>query len=78
MTSKGDANVGGGLSLEDTGAQKTREYRAKTKIVGGYNPYDAVTIARPAGKEEKKQTDLRKLSESIRHAKIEELKKKQP
>jgi hypothetical protein len=63
------------LSLEDTLAQKMRGVAVKSRpAVAGYNPYDA----EPAGrsKEQRKPTDLRKLSEWIlTQRKVEQLKK---
>jgi hypothetical protein len=70
------------LSLEDTVTQRAHELRAKSTVVGGYDPYDAVPAAKSAAVKEtqrKKPTDLRKLSEWLRHFReIDELNKPKP
>lgn len=66
------------LSLEDT--RKSRGLAVKRRTTGGYNPYDAVGRGKPTPQTDdkrKKPTDLRKLSEWIRHRReIDELNKK--
>jgi len=62
------------LSLEDTVAQQSRGLapKGRTGAVVGYDPYDAATskplkpAAVPLPEENRKPTDLRKLSEWIR------------
>lgn len=83
MSSKRDVNVTDAskkLTIEDTRAQKMRGLQIKTRSgKGGYNPYEAEAVDKSTdadGKQRKKPTDLRKLSEWIRLTReIDELKK---
>jgi len=73
------ANPEGGLSLEDTLAQRMRGVAKRAKsAVSGYNPYDMAPTP-PAPEAAKKPTDLRKLSEWIRLTRqVAALKKEKP
>jgi len=73
------ANSEGGLSLEDTIAQRIRGVAKRAKSgVSGYNPYDMAPTP-PAPEAPHKPTDLRKLSEWIRLTRqVAALKKEKP
>jgi hypothetical protein len=65
------------LSLEDTLDQKMRGLPVKTRIPGGYNPYDAMAQGK-SKQAPRKPTDLRKLSEWIRvQRQVADLKKRE-
>jgi hypothetical protein len=70
----------GGLSLEDTVAQKMRGVAPRAKSgLSGYNPYDMAPTSANSPAVGQKPTDLRKLSEWIRLTRqVAALKKDKP